>query len=243
MKILAIIQARMGSTRLPGKIMKEVNGKPLLLYQLERVKKSKLIDKIVIATTTTKKDDLIINFCEQYNVDCYRGSEEDVLARYYEASQQFGGEVIVRLTSDCPIIDPSIIDKTIKYYIDNLPYYDYVSNTIERTYPRGMDVEVFSIKALRKAFLESKLKADREHVTAYMYSNAYKFNIGSVSNNLDLSKHRWTVDTIEDFKLIETILHNLNIENRMFKMEDVINLLDNNPDWFKLNAHIEQKKI
>ena len=243
MKILAIIQARMGSTRLPGKIMKEVNGKPLLLYQLERVKKSKLIDKIVIATTTTKKDDLIINFCEQYNVDCYRGSEEDVLARYYEASQQFGGEVIVRLTSDCPIIDPSIIDKTIKYYIDNLPYYDYVSNTIERTYPRGMDVEVFSIKALRKAFLESKLKADREHGTAYMYSKAYKLNIGSVSNNLDLSKHRWTVDTIEDFKLIETILHNLNIENRMFKMEDVINLLDNNPDWFKLNAHIEQKKI
>ena len=243
MKILAIIQARMGSTRLPGKILKEVNGKPLLLYQLERVKKSKLIDRIVIATTTNKNDDLIVSFCEQYNVDYYRGSEEDVLARYYEASQQFGGEVIVRLTSDCPIIDPSIIDKTIKYYINNLPYYDYVSNTIERTYPRGLDTEVFSKKALENTYLKANLERDREHVTAYMYSNPDNFSIGFITNAQDFGKHRWTVDTFEDFQLIELILKKLYKENYFFSMNDVINLLEKNPEWMQLNRHIEQKKL
>ncbi|ALC86345.1 acylneuraminate cytidylyltransferase [Bacillus sp. FJAT-22090] len=243
MRILAIIQARMGSTRLPGKILKEVNGKPLLAYQLERVRKSNFIDKIVIATTTNKNDDLIVKFCEQYNVDFYRGSEEDVLARYYEASEQFGGDIIVRLTSDCPIIDPSIIDETIKYYIDNKTDYDYVSNTIERTYPRGLDTEVFSKKALKKAFIESKLVKDREHVTAYMYSNPENFNIGFISNNPDLGKHRWTVDTIEDFQLIELILKKLYKENQIFYMNDVIYLLDKNPQWIQLNIHIEQKKL
>jgi len=243
MTVLAIIQARMGSTRLPGKILKEVNGKPLLAYQIDRVRQSKCIEKIVIATTVEQKDDQIVAFCEQYNVEYYRGSENDVLARYYEAAEQFGGDIIVRLTSDCPIIDPVVIDETIRYYIDHASEFDYVSNTIERTYPRGLDTEVFSEGALEKSYKDAILERDREHVTAYMYSNPEKFRIGSISNPQNLGNHRWTVDTSEDFQLVELILSNLYSENQFFNMRDVIELLDKHPDWVQLNYHIEQKKL
>ena len=243
MTVLAIIQARMGSTRLPGKILKEVNGKPLLAYQIDRVRQSKCIEKIVIATTVEQKDDQIVAFCEQYNVEYYRGSENDVLARYYEAAEQFGGDIIVRLTSDCPIIDPVVIDETIRYYIDHASEFDYVSNTIERTYPRGLDTEVFSEGALEKSYKDATLERDREHVTAYMYSNPEKFRIGSISNSQNLGNHRWTVDTSEDFQLVELILSNLYSENQFFNMRDVIELLEKHPDWVQLNYHIEQKKL
>lgn len=243
MTVLAIIQARMGSTRLPGKILKEVNGKPLLAYQIERVRQSKCIEKIVIATTVEQKDDQIVAFCEQYNLEYYRGPEKDVLARYYKAAEQFGGDIIVRLTSDCPIIDPVVIDETICYYIEHATEFDYVSNTIERTYPRGLDTEVFSRKSLAKSYKEAKLERDREHVTSYMYSNLEKFRIGSISNPQYFGNHRWTVDTSEDFQLVELILSNLYSENQLFKMKDVIELLDKHPDWFQLNYHIEQKKL
>ncbi len=243
MTVLAIIQARMGSTRLPGKILKKVNGKALLAYQLERVSQSKCIDKIVIATTINQKDEPIVEFCEQYGVDYYRGPENDVLARYYEAAEQFEGDIIVRLTSDCPIIDPIVMDETICYYIDHASEFDYVSNTIERMYPRGLDTEVFSSEALEKSYKEAMLERDREHVTAYMYTNPQIFRIGSISNPQDLGNHRWTVDTVEDFQLVELILSNLYSENELFNMRDVIDLLDNHPDWVQLNSHIEQKKL
>ncbi|OMC89147.1 acylneuraminate cytidylyltransferase [Viridibacillus sp. FSL H7-0596] len=243
MTVLAIIQARMGSTRLPGKILKQVNGKALLAYQLERVGKSKFIDQIVIATTIDQKDDQIVEFCIQYGVDYYRGSENDVLARYYEAAEQFDGDIIVRLTSDCPIIDPVVIDETINYYIDHSSEFDYVSNTIERTYPRGLDTEVFSRDALEKSNEKAKLERDREHVTAFMYSNPQIFRIGSISNTQNLENHRWTVDTAEDFQLVDLILSNLYSKNQLFYMSDVIELLDKHPDWVQLNSHIEQKKL
>ncbi|MGG0662690.1 glycosyltransferase family protein [Viridibacillus arvi] len=241
MTVTAIIQARMGSTRLPGKILKEVNGKPLLAYQLERIAHSECIDKIVIATTVDQKDDVIVKFCKNNDVEYYRGSENDVLSRYYEAAEQHGGDMIVRLTSDCPIIDPVILDQTIQSFIDN--DYDYVSNTIERTYPRGLDTEVFSREALEKAYKEATLSRDKEHVTAYMYSNPKNFKLGYIKNGQDYSEYRWTVDTIEDFELIELVLKNLYKENSMFYMNDIIELLKQNPEWVKINAHIEQKKL
>ncbi|MGE7931977.1 cytidylyltransferase domain-containing protein [Viridibacillus arvi] len=241
MTVTAIIQARMGSTRLPGKILKEVNGKPLLAYQLERIAHSECIDKIVIATTLDQKDDVIVEFCDNNDVEYYRGSENDVLSRYYETAELYEGESIVRLTSDCPIIDPVILDKTIKYYVDN--DYDYVSNTIERTYPRGLDTEVFSRAALEKAYKEATLLRDKEHVTAYMYSNPKKFKLGYITNEEDYSKYRWTVDTTEDFELIELIFKKLYKKNSMFYMKDVIELLKQNPEWVSINAHIEQKKL
>ncbi|THD17774.1 acylneuraminate cytidylyltransferase [Anoxybacillus ayderensis] len=243
MKVAAIIQARMGSTRLPGKVLKKVLDKTLLEYQIERVKRAKTIDEIIIATTTKESDDPIVQLCQQLSIPYYRGSEEDVLSRYYEAATTFGVDVIVRLTSDCPIIDPNVIDKVVEQYLDNRDRYDYVSNTLTRTYPRGMDTEVVSYEVLKRAHEEAKGSVYREHVTAYMYHHPDQFRLCNVSNEEDESKHRWTVDTEEDFELIKKIIGELYIENAHFTMDDVLKVIDENPTWFHINSHIEQKKL
>ncbi|WP_342531955.1 glycosyltransferase family protein [Lysinibacillus sp. FSL R5-0849] len=241
MRIVAIIQARMGSTRLPGKILKKVNGRSLLSYQLERLQQSNYINDLVIATTIDEKDDLIVEFCKKNNILWFRGSEEDVLARYYETAKTFKADVIVRITSDCPIIDVQVVDKTIWNFMDN--NFEYVSNTVERTYPRGLDTEVFTFAALEKAYNEATLARDREHVTAYFYTNPDVFKVGSVQNEVDYSKYRWTVDTEEDFQLIKNIIEKLFFKNPQFTLHDTVNLMEANPDWFYINAHIEQKKL
>lgn len=243
MKVVAIIQARMGSTRLPGKVLKEINGKTLLGYQIERVKQSKSIDQIVIATTDLMSDQPIVDFCLSSKIDFYRGSEKDVLSRYYEAAQQYKADIIVRLTSDCPIIDPIIIDDVINHFIKKNPKVDYTSNTLERTYPRGLDTEVISFEGLKKAHEEATLERDREHVTAYLYTNPNKFKLSGIVSVNDYSHHRWTVDTEEDFKLISLILNEIYDENYLFVLEDVITLMDENPEWIKINQQVEQKKI
>ena len=243
MTVTAIIQARMGSTRLPGKILKEVNGNPLLLHQINRLKHSKLIDQLVIATTTEKQDNIIEEFCKKHSVSFYRGSENDVLARYYEASEKFGGDVIVRLTSDCPNIDSVVVDATIQNYLENTDGYDYVSNTIERSYPRGLDTEVFSKKTLNAAYQKATLSRDREHVTSYIYTHPEQFHIGSYKGNVNYSEYRWTVDTKEDYQLVRNILENFNGREEAFSLEEAILLMKENPQWFDINAHIEQKKI
>ncbi|OLN24030.1 acylneuraminate cytidylyltransferase [Domibacillus antri] len=243
MNTTAIIQARMGSTRLPGKILKQVNGKTLLEYQTERVKQSNEIDQIIIATTVKESDEPIVDFCDAHGIACYRGSEEDVLSRYYEAAQQFEADIIVRLTSDCPIIDPAVMDRVVRYYKDHQPQYDYVSNTIERTYPRGMDTEVFSYEVLKTAYEQAVFPRDREHVTAYLYTNPEQFRIGRVKQNQDYSNYRWTVDTVEDFELIKLILNELYQPDRLFSLTDVIALLEKYPQWNQINEHIEQKKL
>ena len=243
MKVVAIIQARMGSTRLPGKIMKEVLNKSLLEYQIERVKRAKFIDEIVIATTTAESEKPIINLCEKLSIKYFRGSEADVLSRYYKAAKTFEADVVVRMTSDCPLIDPDIIDQVVQYYIDNVDKFDYVSNTIKRTFPRGMDVSVFSFKTLNNVYNVATDSVDREHVTRYIYNNPKKYRLGYVINSIDVSNHRWTVDTIEDFNLISKMLKELYPQNRKFTMEDCIVLLNRKPEWKKINSDIEQKKV
>ncbi|MDQ0161934.1 cytidylyltransferase domain-containing protein [Aeribacillus alveayuensis] len=243
MKVAAIIQARMGSTRLQGKILKKVLDKTLLEYQIERVKRAKSIDEIIIATTTKESDDQIVQLCQQLSIPYYRGSEEDVLSRYFEAATQFNADVIVRLTSDCPIIDPNVIDKVVTHYLENKDRYDYVSNTLTRTYPRGLDTEVMSYKVLKRAHEEAKETAYREHVTAYIYHHPDQFRLCNVSNEMDESRHRWTVDTEEDFLLIQNILETLYPINPLFTLEDVIRILRDKPEWAEINAHIEQKKL
>ncbi|MGZ4161026.1 MAG: cytidylyltransferase domain-containing protein [Neobacillus sp.] len=241
MKIVAIIQARMGSTRLPGKVMKKVLRKPLLEYQIDRVRRSKLINQIVIATTTKETEQPIIHLCEKLSVDYYRGSEDDVLSRYFEAANKYQAQVVVRLTSDCPLIDPNVIDEIITNYLSN--NYDYVSNTIERTYPRGLDVEVFSMKALEKCYREASDTVYREHVTPYIYHHPDKFNLGFVKHTIDLSSFRLTVDTEEDLDLISRLIKGLYERNKeYFTLEDIIHLLQEKPEWVLLNAHIEQKR-
>jgi spore coat polysaccharide biosynthesis protein SpsF len=242
MKITAIIQARMGSSRLPGKIMKEVNGKPLLEYQIERVKQSKFINQIILATTNEVGDDRIEAFSNKLQIDCVRGSENDVLSRYNKAIKQFPTDIVVRLTSDCPLIDSNVIDLVIKKYLDNIDSVDYVSNTLERTYPRGMDVEVFSSNVLVEVNLLARKDHEREHVTPYIYLND-KYSILQVISQEDNSNFRWTVDTTEDFTLISEILSRTYPNNPTFKLNDIISLVNKHPELTEINNHIEQKKL
>lgn len=241
MNIVCIVQTRMGSTRLPGKVMKEVLGKPLLEYQIERLKRSKLINNIVVATTLEERDDVLEDFSDGLKIDCYRGSENDVLNRYYEAAKQFKADIIVRVTSDCPLIDPDVLDEVISFYLDN--EYDYVSNVFKRAYPRGLDVELFSMNALESAEKNSTSAAEREHVTYQIYSNEDKYKIGHAEKKFDYSQHRWTVDTDDDFLLIKNIIEYLYPQNKNFRMQDVLDTLNLFPEWFYINNHIEQKKV
>ncbi len=243
MNITAIIQARMTSTRLPGKVLKTVLGKPLLEYQIERVKRSNFINEIVIATTTNESDDLIVELCKKIEIKYYRGSEEDVLSRYYEAAMENHSDIIIRLTSDCPIIDTNVMDQVIQNYIEYQDQYDYVSNTLIRSYPRGMDTEAFSFKTLEQAYKNANKSYEREHVTPYIYQHPELFRIKTIKNKTDYSQHRWTVDTPEDFELIKRIIEALYPINPTFTMNNIIELLNKNLDWIKINAHIEQKKI
>ena len=240
-RIIIIVQARMGSTRLPGKILKTILGKPLLGYLIERLQRVSLADKIIIATTTNESDNTIVDFCQKEGVSVFRGSEEDVLSRYYLSAEENQADVVVRITSDCPLSDPKLIDSCIQFFLDNTHQYDYVSNSIERTYPRGFDVEVFSSGALWKAHKLAFSASDREHVTLFMYKNPKQFRVGSIKQGKDLSEYRLTVDTPEDFELIRLILESLYPKNPNFNLEDVTKILEEQPEWVKINAHIQQK--
>ncbi|TCS83310.1 cytidylyltransferase domain-containing protein [Tepidibacillus fermentans] len=243
MKIVAIIQARMTSTRLPGKVLKKVLDKPLLEYQIERIQRSKHLHEIVIATTTNETDNPIVELANKLGINVYRGSEEDVLSRYHEAAIQYGADIIVRLTSDCPVIDPKVVDNVIQYYLENQSRYDYVSNTLTRSYPRGMDTEVFTFQALKESYNEAEEKHEREHVTPFIYLRPNRYSLGSVQYITDKSTYRWTVDTPEDFELIRRIIENLYPSNPHFTLEDTITLLETNPDWLEINRMIEQKEL
>lgn len=243
MKIGAIIQARMGSTRLPEKVMKNLQGKTVLEHVIERVKQSKLIDEIIIATTTHERDEVIESEALRCGVDAFRGSEDDVLARYYYAAKENNLDVVVRITSDCPLIDPKIIDDIVQFYKNN--NYDIVTNAgndVEnRTYPRGLDVEILSFDILENAYINASEKYQREHVTPYIYEVAQ--NKFFYKNQSDYSKYRWTLDTDEDFQLIKEIYKVLYKGVHDFYLDDIISLLNEQPSLQLINAHIEQKKL
>jgi spore coat polysaccharide biosynthesis protein SpsF len=242
-KVVCIIQARMGSTRLPGKVMKYLFGKTVLSHVIERVKQSKRIDEIIIATSTLEHDEIIAKKAEKCGVKYFRGNEDDVLSRYYYAAKENNADIVVRITSDCPLIDPIIIDNLIKYYKEN--NYDIVTNAgidlAKRTFPRGLDTEVFSFKVLEEAFNNAKESYQREHVTPYIYENSNK--IYYYKNNIDYSSYRWTLDTEEDYKLIQEIYGHLYKGEHDFYMEDILKLFEEKPELKKINEHIEQKKI
>ena len=237
--IVAIIQARMGSTRLPGKVLKRVNGIPMIQYQVERVEKSKLIDKVIIATSRSQKDDQIVSFCELNNISFYRGSESDVLSRYYCAAKEYKADTIVRLTADCPLIDPIIIDNTVNLF--NESKVDYSSNTTPPEtshFPDGSDVEVFSIQALERANNEAIRQADREHVTFYFWKYAEKngFQTNQLSNTENWSKYRYTVDYSEDFEVVKRIASELNKRNQFGELGEIIQILKDYPEIYDLNS-------
>ena len=230
-----IIQARMGSSRLPGKIMKKINGDtPMLKFQLDQLQFSKNIDQIIIATTTLEPDNLIVDFCKKNNLECFRGESKDVLDRYYKCAKKFKLSIIVRITSDCPLIDPTIVDHVISRFIDS--DYDYMSTEVKKS-PLGFAVEVFTFESIKKAWEEAKLPSEHEHVTPYFYNNPDKFKIESVSQEKDLSHIRCTVDTEYDFKLIEKII--LKIKTRPIHLDHILDLFSKDTNLLEINKHVK----
>ena len=237
--IVAIIQARMGSSRLPRKIMLDACGKTFLEHMIDRVSQSKTLDKIIIATSLNKDDDIIECLCKKKNISCFRGSENNVLSRYKMAADKTPADIIVRLTSDAPILHHKIIDKVVQTYIDN--DYDYVSNCfpLPRTYPDGVNVEVFSKKILDHMHKNAKKPSEREHVTLFMIFKPEKYKIFRVDYDRDISKYRFNLDYKLDYKLLKTIFEKLYFKNPNFTMEDAIKLLEENSSIFEINAEIK----
>lgn len=239
MTALIIVQARMGSTRLPGKVLKPIAGRPMLSYLVERLKRVRRARATVIATSTSPADQAIVEFCRSEQVDCTQGSEHDVLARFADTVRLFPAAIIVRVTADCPLIDPELIDEALTLYAGGA--YDYVSNMLEPTWPYGMAVEVFSAAALEDAHREALDPAEREHVTPFIYWRPQRYRLKSFTREPDLSRCRWTVDTPEDFTLVSRILATLYPRKPTFTMSDVLDLLAHNPEWDLINRHVEQK--
>jgi len=244
MKVACIIQARVGSSRLPGKVIREILGKEMLLHEVERVLNSRRTDVMVIATTSNKADDSVEKLVWLYNnpkVLLYRGSEDDVLDRYYNAAKKADCEVIVRVTGDCPLIDWEVIDAAIDEFLSGR--YDYVSNVLpKRTYPRGLDVEVFGFKTLEWMWKNCEKQYEREHVTAYIRENPKRFKIKNITSSKDLSSLRWTVDEERDFMFVTAIYQELYPFKKSFKTVDILALLKKRPELSKINSEVEQKK-
>lgn len=241
MKTIAIIQARMGSSRLPGKVLEDLAGEPVLTRVVNRVGRARTLDSVVIATTENKSDDVIVDLCKTKDWPFFRGSEDDVLDRYYQAALAFGADVIVRITSDCPLIESDIIDKVVSELMSHYGDVEYVNNGLKRSYPRGLDVEAMSFTALKTAWEEDPNPAWREHVTPYIWNNPEKFRIRVVVNETDYSYMRWTLDTIEDLIFIRQIYEHF--QNDTFFWDDVLEVLKIHPEWLKINQHIKQKTV
>jgi spore coat polysaccharide biosynthesis protein SpsF len=242
MRIGIIVQARMGSTRFPGKVLKEIQGKSLLELQFNRLKRSQKVDTVIIATSEENIDDCIAELCENLGIPCFRGSEKDVLERYYLAAKHYDLDVIIRTNGDCPFIDATVIDKLIGIWQLNFPKLDYVSNILEETFPLGMHIEVFSLSTIKRALDESIADEEREHVTAYIYRNTQKFNVLNVRNEQDLSSYRWTVDYPEDFMFVEEIYKRFSVDDSSFGMHDIVTLLKKEPELMKINSYYKKKQ-
>jgi len=242
-KIAAIIQARMGSTRLPGKILMDIAGRPMLWQVVNRIRNCDMVNEIVVASTIESKDDAVEDFCGKNGINCFRGSEDDVLDRYYQAASINNADVVVRITADCPLIDPGTVDKVLSEYLSKCDEYDGASNVIERTYPRGLDTEVFSFPALAKIWAAAKKEHEREHVTVYFYEHPEEFNMFSVKNNKDLSSFRWTVDEDTDLAMVRKVYEYFSSRKNKFSIFDITAFIEKHPDVKMLNENVEQKKV
>jgi spore coat polysaccharide biosynthesis protein SpsF len=227
--IVTVIQARMGSSRLPNKVVMSLAGKPLLIRMVERVKLSSLCGTVVVATTNEEKDNCIYDLCKSEGIDVFRGHPKDLLHRHYRLALKYDADVVIKIPSDCPLIDPGVVTKTISHYLNNSDKYDYVSNLHPATYPDGNDVEVMSISALKEAWENASRDFEREHTTPYIWENPEKFRIGNViwETGLDYSMtHRWTIDYEEDYVFIKKVYDELYVNKPDFTLYDILYLLN-----------------
>lgn len=242
-KTACIVQARTGSTRLPGKVLKPLKGKPMLAHIIERLKQAKLLDYIIIATSYLEQDRPIVESAQKNDVLSFAGSEDDVLLRYAKAAKTVDADTIVRVTGDCPLIDPVTVDNTVAFFKNN--DYDYVGAGISTGFPRGLDTEVFSKEALIRANAAAKDAPSREHVTYYMYMHPDEFRIGYYYAPPGMKYPEWRlcVDERDDFRLIEEIYERLYRKDEIINIEEVIKLLKNSPELLKINSNVVQKKV
>jgi len=240
-KIAVIIQARTTSTRLPKKVLKDINGKPMLWHIINRLKFSKKLDDIILAIPDTKENNVLEKFAKDNKIKYFRGSEEDVLSRYYETAKKFKCNIIIRITSDCPLIDSGVVDLVIEKHLNSDA--DYTSNVQIRTYPKGMDVEVLNFQTLKKAHDETNDPANREHVTLYIRKHPNIFKQTNVINNQNLSSMRWTVDEKKDLELIRRIYNKLYRKGKIFSMPEILKLLEKEPGLLEINKKIKRKTI
>jgi len=239
--ITAIIQARTGSTRLPNKVFSELAGKPLIAHVVERIRFSARIDNIVLATTVNPKDDVLELWAVQNNVKVFRGSEDDVLSRYYHAADKYKSDIIVRITADDPFKDPSIFDRVIEeLFTKSL---DFAYNNNPPTFPEGLDTEIFTFAALKRSFIEAKDPFEREHVTQYLYRHPELFKQNNITHSPDLSRMRWTIDTQTDFQMVSRVYRELYKPGEIFLMDDIVRLIQKHPEIEAINSHVKRSAM
>jgi len=237
--VTGIVQARMGSTRLPGKSLIDISGKPLLKHILDRMQKSSIMNGLVVATTTNTEDNAICQLCDKLNLAWFRGSADDVLDRYYQCAKAHNADIIVRITADNPFTDPEVADRIIEEILQD-DELDYVSNTIRPTYPEGIDIEVFRFRALEKAWHEATSALDREHVTPYIWLHPNLFKLNNIEYKKNLSHMRWTLDTSDDLVMTRAVYKELYKKGNLFLMKDVLDLMEKPPEIEQLNANVER---
>jgi spore coat polysaccharide biosynthesis protein SpsF len=242
--VVAIIQARMSSTRLPGKVLLDLGGRQVLERMIERVKQSKLVNQTIVATTTDPSDEPIVELCNRIGTPVFRGSLPDVLDRYYQCAKQYHADIVVRLTGDCPLIDPELIDEVIYGMFD--PPEDFSCNRLPppfgRTFPIGLDVEACTFAALENAWQNATEKHDREHVTPYLYEVPGRFKVIQLQGDEDYGAMRWTLDTPEDLTLLREVIHRLGGRND-FAWEEVLDLFLKDPELAKINQAVHHKTM
>jgi spore coat polysaccharide biosynthesis protein SpsF len=245
-RIVIIIQARMGSSRLPGKILLDIAGKPMLSHVVERGRRSKIAHEVVVASTEDPADDVVVRFCEERGYPFTRGDNEDVLSRYLKAAREYEAQIIVRITADCPLIDPEVIDRTLEAFLEEYPQAQFGTNRgkdrIMRTYPIGMDVEVMSMDALEMASREAHEAYQREHVTPFLYETEGRFEKTSIDAGGDYGAQRWAVDTVEDLKFVREVFSHFS-NHGAFGFQDVVALLEEKPELLEINAQVRQKDM
>ena len=240
MNVISIIQARMSSSRLPNKVLLNLQGKTVLEHVVSRVARARHVSSVVVATTIKKEDLAIVKMCAGLGYSVFCGSENDVLDRFYQGARLFEADHVIRITADCPMMDPSLIDRVVDLHLETGS--DYTANILEETFPDGEDIEVFTFKALKIAWEKANLTSEREHVTPFIRKNNRIFKLSNLRAPQNLSAKRWTIDNAEDYEFLQKVFGALYGQNPFFGMDEVLRVLEQHPEWERINTHITRNE-